>query len=97
MRALALAIFVIGCRHDDPPAREAPPLAPHVESIAARPTPADAPATDAVDPDAAGGDSPDPGILAAMGADPALAENDRGNGTGRFGSCGMRQPIEHAA
>jgi hypothetical protein len=58
MRVLALAIFVIGCRHDDPPAREAP-LAPHVESVAARPTPADAPAADAVDPDAAGGDSPD--------------------------------------
>jgi hypothetical protein len=62
MRALALAILVIGCRHDEPSPHQVTPPAPPTE-IVAHPEPAQpVPLADAASPDAAapdGSDDPD--------------------------------------
>jgi hypothetical protein len=61
MRAIALAILVVGCRHDDPSPHPATPLAPQVAAVV-QPQPAqlaDAAIPDAAMPDAAVPDASD--------------------------------------
>jgi hypothetical protein len=59
MRALALAILLVGCRHDEPSPRPATPPAAHVE-VVAHPGPAQpAPVADAAIPDAAAPEASD--------------------------------------